>query len=142
MTYLPPFIPAEFDLTSESTELYYQNIASLKSKHDTLLSQFSNSITSSPDGPPHMLSRTMSYSTSDSALGVIASSHSSLLKRLDRKVTADISLLADQNAELMEKLEKLEAGASSSDQTGRRELKRLEKEIVFLREALDRKSVV
>ena len=138
MTYLPPFIPAEFDLTSESTELYYQNIASLKSKHDTLLSQFSNSITSSPDGPPHMLSRTMSYSTSDSALGVIASSHSSLLKRLDRKVTADISLLADQNAELMEKLEKLEAGASSSDQTGRRELKRLEKEIVFLREALEK----
>ena len=37
MTYLPSFIPAEFDLTSESTNLYYQNIASLKLKHDTLL---------------------------------------------------------------------------------------------------------
>jgi hypothetical protein len=37
----------------------------------------------------------------------------------------------------MDKFEKLEAGASSSesDQTGRRELKRLEKEITFLREA-------
>ena len=118
--------------------MYYQNIASLKSKHDALLSQFPNSLTSSPDGPPYMLSRTMNYSSSDSALGVIASSHSSLLKRLDQKVTADISLLADQNAELMDKLEKLEAGASSSDQTGRRELKRLEKEISFLREALEK----
>ena len=85
-----------------------------------------------------MLSRTLSYSTSDSALGVVASPHSSLLKRLDQKVTADISLLADQNAELMDKLEKLEAGASSSDQTGRRELKRLEKEIAFLREAFEK----
>ena len=135
---IPPFIPAEFDLTSDSTNLYYQNIASLKSKHDTLLSHFPNSLTSSPDGPPHMLTRTMNYSTSDSALGIIASSHSSLLKRLDQKVTADISILADQNAELMDKLEKLEAGASSSDQSGRRELRRLEKEIVFLREALEK----
>ena len=80
----------------------------------------------------------MNYSTSDSALGVIASSHSSLIKRLDQKVTADISLLADQNAELMDKLEKLEAGASSADQTGRRELKRLEKEVAFLREAYEK----
>ena len=138
MTYLPPFIPAEFNISSESMNLYYQNIASLKSKHDALLSQFPNTLTSSPDEPPYMLSRTMNYSTSDSALDVIASSHSSLLKRLDRKVTADISLLADQNAELMDKLEKLEAGASSSDQTGRRELKRLEKEIAFLRETLEK----
>lgn len=138
MTYLTPFHPAEFDISSESASVYYQNIASLKSKHDALLSQFPNSLTSSPNGPSYMLSRTMSYSTSDSALGVIASSHSSLLKRLDQKVTADISLLADQNAELMDKLEKLEAGASSSDQTGRRELKRLEKEITFLREALEK----
>ena len=85
-----------------------------------------------------MLSRTMNYSTSDSALGVIASSHSSLLKRLDQKVTADISLLADQNAELMDKLEKLEAGASTADQAGRRELKRLEREVAFLREAFEK----
>ena len=138
MIYLPLFIPAEFDLSSESASLYYQNITSLKSRHDALLSEFPNSLTSSPDGPPYMLSRIMNYSTSDSALGVIASSHSSLIKRLDQKVTADISLLADQNAELMDKLGKLEAGASSSDQTGRRELKRLEKEITFLREALEK----
>ena len=84
-----------------------------------------------------MLPRTMNYSTSDSALSLISSPHPSLL-RLDRKVTADISLLADQNAELMDKLEKLEAEASSADQTGRRELKRLEKEIAFLREAFEK----
>ena len=80
----------------------------------------------------------MSYSTSDSALGVITSPHPSLLRRLDRKITADISLLSDQNAELMNKLEKLEAGASSADQSGRRELKRLEKEIAFLRDAFEK----
>ena len=123
MTY--PFF-SEFDLGSESTMSKNQN-----------LSQVSSSPTSPPDSPPYMMSMTMNYSTSDSALSVITSPHPSLLRQLDRKVTADISLLADQNAELMDKLEKLEAGTSFADQTGRRELKRLEKEIAFLRHALE-----
>ena len=83
-----------------------------------------------------MLPRSINSFTSDSALNVIASPHPSL-RRLDRKVSANISLLADQNAELMNKLEKLEAGASSADQTGRRELRRLEKEIAALRDAFE-----
>ncbi|KAF8806214.1 hypothetical protein BYT27DRAFT_7339396 [Phlegmacium glaucopus] len=112
----------------------YENAVALRSEHEVSPTRS----TSSPDGPPYMLSRTMNYSTSDSALSVIASPHSSLLRKLDRKVNADISLLADQNAELMDKLERLEAGASSADQTGRRELKRLEKEIAFLREAFEK----
>ena len=134
---LYPFLSLEFDLSSTACKNLYQNSVALKSKHETLLSQTPSPTASSPDDRPHML-RTMNYSTSDSALSAITSPHSSLLKRLDRKVTADISLLADQNAELMDKLEKLEADASSSDQAGRRELKRLDKEIAFLRDAFEK----
>ncbi|KAK2465948.1 hypothetical protein APHAL10511_001589 [Amanita phalloides] len=51
---------------------------------------------------------------------------------------ADVAYLADQNAELLEKLEKLEQESSHSDQSGRRQLKRLEKEIAELREELEK----
>jgi hypothetical protein len=122
-----PLFFSEFDFGPESTMCKKQNP-----------SQVSSSPTSSSDGPAYMMPRTMNYSTSDSALSVITSPHPSLLRQLDRKVTADISLLADQNVELMDKLEKLAAGTSSADQTGRRELKRLEKEIAILRHALEK----
>jgi len=128
-----PLFPSEFDLNLAACKNVYENTVALKPELDV-----SPTMSTSPGGLPHMLSRTMNYYASDSALSVIASPHPSLLRRLDQKVTADISLLADQNAELMEKLEKLEAGASSADQTGRREVKRLEKEIAFLREALEK----
>ena len=83
----------------------------------------------------------MATSASDSALGLIRSPRPSLYRTHTRKVSiasADISHLADQNAELLDKLEKLEAEATSADQAGRRELKRLEKEIAFLRDALEK----
>ena len=128
MRLAPPFLESDFGSESPDKNLYKS------------LSQVARSPTSSSSSsPPHMMPRTMSYSTSDSALSVlIASPHPSLLRRLDQKVTADISLLADQNAQLLDKLEKLEAGTSSADHTGRRELKRLEKEIAFLRDAFEK----
>jgi hypothetical protein len=46
-------------------------------------------------------------------------------------------LLADQNAELLEKLEKLEAESTQANLAGRRRLGKLEKEIDTLREELD-----
>jgi hypothetical protein len=52
--------------------------------------------------------------------------------------TSEISHLADQNAELLEKLERLESDSFSADQSGRRELKRLEKEISVLRDELEK----
>jgi len=52
--------------------------------------------------------------------------------------TLDISLLADQNAELLSKLEKLESEATSADAAGRRELRRLEKEISLLKEEMEK----
>jgi len=50
----------------------------------------------------------------------------------------DVVYLADQNAELLEKLEKLEHESNHQDQSGRRQLKRLEKEIADLREELEK----
>ena len=51
---------------------------------------------------------------------------------------SDVAYLADQNAELLDKLEKLEQESSHQDQSGRRQLKRLEKEIADLREELEK----
>jgi hypothetical protein len=50
----------------------------------------------------------------------------------------DISLLADQNAELLQKLETLESEAQTTDRSGRRALKQLEREIQLLRDELER----
>ncbi|KAF8345571.1 hypothetical protein F5887DRAFT_917245 [Amanita rubescens] len=50
----------------------------------------------------------------------------------------DVAYLADQNAELLEKLEKLEHESNHQDQSGRRQLKRLEREIADLREELEK----
>ncbi|KAJ7734031.1 hypothetical protein DFH07DRAFT_1065326 [Mycena maculata] len=63
------------------------------------------------------------------------------IKRHARRISvspADISLLSDQNAELLLKLENLEAEALSADRTGRRALKQLEREIQLLRDELEK----
>ncbi|KAF4575258.1 hypothetical protein EYR36_006616 [Pleurotus pulmonarius] len=49
----------------------------------------------------------------------------------------DIAHLADQNSELLVKLEKLEQESAQADLSGRRALKRLEREIQHLREELE-----
>ena len=50
---------------------------------------------------------------------------------------SDLALLADQNAELLQKLEKLETESAQANLAGRRRLGKLEKEIDGLREELD-----
>ena len=50
---------------------------------------------------------------------------------------SDLALLADQNAELLQKLEKLEAESTQANLAGRRRLGKLEKEIDVLRGELD-----
>ena len=120
----------------------YQNNVALKTKHQELLARLPVTPTRSNVSPEYtygLHSRTSSLSTATSASGLISSPRPSLHR--SRKVSiasADISRLADQNAELLDKLEKLEAEATSTDQAGRRELKRLEKEIAFLRDALEK----
>lgn len=50
---------------------------------------------------------------------------------------SDLALLADQNAELLQKLEKLEVESAQANVAGRRRLGKLEKEIDVLHEELD-----
>ena len=126
----------------------YQNNVALRTKHQELLARLPTTPTRSTVSPeyhfePHSRTSSLSMATSasDSALGLIRSPRPSLYRTHTRKVSiasADISHLADQNAELLDKLEKLEAEATSADQAGRRELRRLEKEIAFLRDALEK----
>jgi len=132
----------ELGITTAVCRGLYQNNVALKTKHQELLARLPVTPTRSNVSQeyahgPH--SRTSSLSMATSASGLIGSPRPS--RHRSRKVSiasADISRLADQNAELLDKLEKLEAEATSTDQAGRRELKRLEKEIAFLRDALEK----
>lgn len=137
----------ELGLTSAVCKTLYQNNVALKSKHQALLARLPSmspcGSTSSPAGLSRLASEnsTISYSSSDSAINFNGTPPSTIFRGHTRKVsmsTADISLLADQNAELLHKLEKLESESTTADQAGRRELKRLEKEIMVLREALEK----
>lgn len=137
----------ELGLTSAVCKTLYQNNVALKSKHQALLARLPSmspcGSTSSPAGLSRLASEnsTISYSSSDSAINFNTTPPTTIFRGHTRKVsmsTADISLLADQNAELLHKLEKLESESTTADQAGRRELKRLEKEIMVLREALEK----
>lgn len=149
---------AELSLTSAACKTLYENNVALKTKHEALLSRIPlspngsvNSV-SSPNLSPR-LSRSplrptfsLGRSTSESVAFRTSSPEHMLSKSYSynphyRRVsvpTVDISFLADQNAELLSKLEKLEAEATSADNAGRRELKRLEKEISVLKEELEK----
>ncbi|KAL0950137.1 hypothetical protein HGRIS_010133 [Hohenbuehelia grisea] len=93
-------------------------------------SPFSSSPSPSPPSSQH------SYSISPPILRM---SHPHM--RHTRKVSmtsADIAQLSDQNSELLQKLETLEAESALADQAGRRALRRLEREISVLRQDLER----
>jgi len=125
----------------------YESNYTLRSKHEALIARLPLSplqSMSSPGGLSAMASpvlhMSLVHSSSESQLGA-TETHTSYFPGPLRKVsmsTADVDFLADQNAELLEKLERLEAEANSADLAGRRELKRLEKEIAFLKEALEK----
>lgn len=125
----------------------------LKTKHEALLSRIPLSpniaakSVSSPTPSPHSSPSPLRplYSTGRSVSDASPSDH--VLSRSYsytpryRRISAppvDISFLADQNAELLSKLEKLESEATSADMAGRRELKRLEKEFSVLKDELEK----
>lgn len=132
----------ELGMASAVCKSLYDNNVILKSKHQQLLARLPS--TPSPSPSPEPLSRTSSrYSISLSRpiSEYDASPVTSTYKSHARKISvsnAEISHLADQNAELLDKLERMEAESLSSDQSGRRQLKRLEKDIMTLREELEK----
>ncbi|KAF5364266.1 hypothetical protein D9756_000289 [Leucocoprinus leucothites] len=146
---------SELSLTSAACKSLYENNVALKTKHETLLQRISPNrnanATSSPTQSPRLsvsplrptfatLGRTTSEFGTDSSPPehTLSKSYTYKPRRGLSAPTLDISFLADQNAELLSKLEKLESEASSADLTGRRELRRLEKEIGILKEELEK----
>ncbi|KAG6830502.1 hypothetical protein H0H92_000343 [Tricholoma furcatifolium] len=126
----------ELGVASAVCKSLYDNNLVLKSKHQQLLSRLPSSPSPSPEPVLHPSSR---YSVS---LNRPAAEYDSpMASKHARKIsvsTADFSNLADQNAELLEKLERIESESLNADQSGRRALKRLEKEIQTLREELEK----
>jgi len=125
----------------------------LKNKHDALFQRISPIIdTTSPPNQSPLSSisplwpafATLNQSNFEFGVDDISPEHTlskSCRYKTRRGVsvpTLDISLLADQNAELLSKLEKLESEATSADAAGRRELRRLEKEISLLKEEMEK----
>ncbi|KAF7432753.1 hypothetical protein PC9H_004696 [Pleurotus ostreatus] len=128
----------ELNLTSAVYKTLFESNVSLKSKHQAFLARIPNSPTvSSSVLPP--------ASSSGSHTPVFYSPRTSpsppnLRPRRTRRISMsqdDISHLADQNSELLVKLEKLEQESAQADLSGRRALKRLEREIQLLREELE-----
>ncbi|EKM59778.1 uncharacterized protein PHACADRAFT_250508 [Phanerochaete carnosa HHB-10118-sp] len=154
----------ELGLTSALCKNLYEANLSLKSKHDALLARIPTQLgqTVSPlpsptralsplpplPATPHYysISRPSSPSaTLSPSLGPSSPSPSVLSERSRKgharriSVTpSDLSYLADQNAELMHKLEKLEEESAQADARGKRKLKKLEKEIGLLKEELEK----
>lgn len=127
-------------MASAVCKTLYENSVAIKGKHQALLKRLPSSPSSSPSPePPSRASSRYSISLSRPVSEYDASPLT--YKSQARKIsfsTLEISHLADQNAELLDKLERVETEAVQADQTGRRELKRLEKEILNLREELEK----
>jgi hypothetical protein len=138
----------ELSLTTAVCKSLYENNVTLKSKHKALLAV----LPSTPATPIEFPSLPVSPSSQTPPNYIVSlppSAANSLgpafqppahLRRT-RKISvspADIALLSDQNAELLQKLERLENESAQADQVGRRALKRLEKEIQSLREELEK----
>ncbi|PBL02917.1 hypothetical protein ARMGADRAFT_277421 [Armillaria gallica] len=141
----------ELERTSSLCKSLYDNNVSLKSKHQDLFARFPGSLSpaaSSSPSPtplqsPHIYTNSISRSVSaqSSKSNFFSTPQTDQHRRRVRKVSVrldDISLLADQNDELLQKIERLETEAASADMSGRRMLRRLEKEISQLREDLEK----
>jgi hypothetical protein len=125
----------------------------LKNRHEEFLRKLpspshspSVSAVVSPASSTHPLPQTPHYySESVSSVAFDSSIEESILRlRRPRRISVspnDIALLSDENAELLAKLEKLEAESAQADMAGRRKLRKLEKEIQGLREELEQTQV-
>jgi hypothetical protein len=119
-------------MTSElSKNLHHSNIT-LEDKHKALLARLPAAVSmtprttpsSSPAPTPEHQSSPLPY-------------HKAYHTRRISVSPSDLALLADQNTELLQKLENLEVESAQANLVGRRRLGKLEKEIDVLREELD-----
>ncbi|KAF7352442.1 hypothetical protein MVEN_01208800 [Mycena venus] len=126
----------ELGVTSAVCKSLYENNVTLKSKHDALVARI-------PPTPP--LSDNVPFPggmhSQDNSFDGGNNSSAFLYPTRPRRISVsprELSLLADQNAELLQKLETLESEAQTADRTGRRALKQLEREIQLLRDELEK----
>ncbi|TFK55372.1 hypothetical protein OE88DRAFT_1651644 [Heliocybe sulcata] len=131
----------ELGLTSAVCKSLYQENTSLKTQHDALLSRLPSSQPISPIAPPFpSLPSPSPFSPSLPLSAQSTLSSASRRNKHNRRISvtpSEITRLADQNAELMLSLEKLESEAKEADQAGKRKLRKLEKEIQLLKEELE-----
>src|SRR6266702_6023800 len=119
-------------MTSElSKNLYHSNIT-LEKKHKALLARLPTASTMTPRTTPAS-SPAPTPEHQPSPLPY----HKAYHTRRISVSPSDLALLADQNTELLQKLENLEVESTQANLAGRRRLGKLEKEIDVLREELD-----
>ena len=141
-----PLTCAELNMTSAACKTLYENNLELKSRHQALLARLppspasssqASSLVPSPTSPDSQLPQSPHYYSADANASVRISRPRPHHRRVSVS-PADLALLSDQNAELLAKLEKLEAESTQADQAGRKKLRNLEKEIQGLRDELER----
>ncbi len=119
-------------MTSELSKSLYNNNITLEEKHRALLARLPSASSMTPRSTPS----SSPAPTPEHKLTPLPHLRPSHARRISFS-PKDLSLLADQNAELLQKLEKLEAESTHANLAGRRQLGKLEKEIDVLRGELD-----
>ncbi|ESK95089.1 hypothetical protein Moror_13821 [Moniliophthora roreri MCA 2997] len=152
---------SDLDRTSSLCKSLYEDNSSLQSKHKALLSRIpstpsrqasTDSPLPSPAPSPHRPSPSVESPTHSPSISRRCFDQDPFLYQAPRTVPHkyggrhirrisvtpyDISLLTDQNTELLLKVEKLEAESASHELAGRKTLKKMEKEINALRDELE-----
>ncbi|KIK29180.1 hypothetical protein PISMIDRAFT_7038 [Pisolithus microcarpus 441] len=140
----------ELNATSVACKTLFEHNVELKSRHRALLARLPVSPTASMSPrKPSLPSPTFSdaqppqspHYYSDTSRSSSRASFRASVPTQRRQISvspSDLEILSDENAQLLAKLEKLEAESSQADQAGRKKLRTLEREIQGLREELER----
>ncbi|KAI0368114.1 hypothetical protein BV20DRAFT_1114405 [Pilatotrama ljubarskyi] len=141
----------ELSYTSALCKSLYDDNVALKTKHEALLARLPGTGVVSPSAStpasPRLASPNVSRAsfagvmfpgTSDEGLQPLPPAARLRHTRRISVTPAELAHLSDQNAELLDKLERLEAESFKADQAGKRKLRKLEQEIQTLREELDK----
>ncbi|THH12366.1 hypothetical protein EW145_g15 [Phellinidium pouzarii] len=131
----------ELDITSHTVRSLAESNAALKSKNNALIARLPPSQPSSPlSSPISTFSPSHSRSSSRAFLWSpkLPPGHRRTHSRHVSNTPAELAALADQNAELLDKLHDLEADAERADQAAKRRLKGLENELQTIKDELEK----